>query len=279
MRGAPCCAPSRAVRRAGSARHCPSGRRHVPVGRPAPAHAPRCASEAICRRALGHVIAAPNAGSAATSGSRRAFGRPVGNLEPRDLGATAPIESRSPVPTRSSAASEGGSDVVQGSDQANLLLAGEPVDVRPRWDFRRTRPPPFGDPWRRVGGQLVPRGAQRLQRLLQRFKRARCAGMSARLSSCGVERPRGFRELGRPFMEELWRIHAADGRRPTRLRAWGPMPNCPRPSPHPNRRASFPTVVPRGECMRDPGCTSGPMAPRPPQLKDGAYDYLRSCGR
>ena len=244
MRGPPCCAPSRAVRRGGSARHCPSGRRHVPVGNPAPAHAPRCASEAICRRAPGHVIAAPNAGSAATSGSRRAFGRSVGSLEPRDVGSTAPIESRSPVPTRSSAARERGSDVVQGSYQANFFLARKPVDVRPRRDFRRTRPLPLADPGRGVGGQLVPRRAQRLQGPLHRFERAHCAGMTARLSSCGVEGPRGFRDLGCPVVEELWCIHAADGRRPARLRAWGSMPNCPRPFPHPSWRASAPSVVP-----------------------------------
>ena len=215
-----------------------------------------------------HVIAAPNAGSAATSGSRRAFGRPVGNLEPRDLGATAPIESRSPVPTRSSAASEGGSDVVQGSDQANLLLAGEPVDVRPRWDFRRTRPLPLADPGRGVGRQLIPRGAQRPQGLLQKFERARCAGMTARLSSCGVERPRGFRELGRPFMEELWRIHAADGRRPARSRAWGSMPNCPWPSPHPSWWASAPSVAPAavGACVT-PDAHMAPWSLAPSNLR------------
>jgi len=65
----PCSAPSRAVRRGGSARHCPSGRHRAPENRPVPAHAPRFASEATCRQALSCAIAAPNAGSAATSGS------------------------------------------------------------------------------------------------------------------------------------------------------------------------------------------------------------------
>ena len=244
MRGAPCCAPkpSCPTRRLSSSLSIGSAPR---ASRPSSSWpAPRCASEARCRRALGHVIAAPNAGSAATSGSRRAFGRPVGSLEPRDLGATAPIESRSPVPARSSAAREGGSDVVQGSDQANLLLAGEPVDVRPRRDFRRTRPLPLADPGSGVGRQLIPRGAQRLQGILQRFERARCAGVTARLSSCRVEGPRGFRDLGCPVVEELWSIHAADGRRPGRLRAWGSMPNCSRPSPHPNWRPWIPSVGP-----------------------------------
>ena len=160
---------------------------------------------------------------------------------------------------------------VQGSDQANLLLRGRARRREAKTGLPTKRPLPLADPGSGVGRQLIPRGAQRLQGILQRFERARCAGVTARLSSCRVEGPRGFRDLGCPVVEELWSIHAADGRRPGRMRAWGSMPNCSRPSPHSNWAAVDTEIRPgRGECVRDPGCTYGPMAPRPPQLKDGA---------
>jgi hypothetical protein len=40
---------------------------------------------------------------------------------------------------------------MQSSHEAYFVLAGEPVDVRPRRDFRRTRPLSFADPGRGVG--------------------------------------------------------------------------------------------------------------------------------
>ena len=185
----------------------------------------------------------------ASTRSRHALGRPIGGVEPRDLAATVPTDcrgmarssgydrhdSRSAAPTRSSAARERGSDVVQSSYQANLVLTRQPVDVWPRGGFRRTRAPPLDDRRRRVCSQLIPSGAQRLKGFLEGFEGAWCAGMTARLSSSGVEGPRGFRELGRPVVEEIWRVHADDGRRWARLRPWGPMPNCAVPTSHPGR--------------------------------------------
>ena len=216
-----------------------------------------------------HVIAAPNAGSAATSGSRRAFGRPVGNLEPRDLGATAPIESRSPVPTRSSAASEGGSDVVQGSDQANLLLAGEPVDVRPRWDFRRTRPLPLADPGRGVGQpadttrRSAPAGPPPEIRASP-VRRHDCPAVQLRCGS-SARLPRARTPVHGGALAYPCCGWSSAGP----VAGMGLNANCPG---RPSELVGIGTERSpgRGECVRDPGCAYGPMVPRPQQLEDGA---------
>ena len=124
-----------------------------------------------------------------------------------------------------STASERRCDVVQRSHQANLLLPRQLVNVRPAAGSRAPTNPPRDDPWRSVGGQLVPGAAERLQRVLERGQGVRRGGVGSGPPGGGVEVPGGVGQLGRALIETMGSVHAWHRRAGAGSPVWASMPN------------------------------------------------------